>query len=889
MVATKARATRATRSNKTLPTDPASQLPGKKKAKGSEKTRKGAGAAKGKGKGKGAAKTELDDDEAASDLKARLKMMRTIFASLERSMSGLKDNGTAVDIMREFLDAIQVTLKGTGKDLSLSELATAGEQAVEKSWTDTVKVHGDISQALMALNVAFAQTQLMVVEAAKMEEEAANDEDKDNNDDGGRRDPKKKTTTQAAAAKAAEAAAKETTDAAEEARKAKELADKRKATEASKKRAAMGAMTEHAEPEKMSAFLKSKGVATIQKKLLRKGGTIMEIMDACNFEQQKELLALAASFDFGHAIGRTERSEPEGSESEGSESEDEMDTAVADKRGPAGARGEDVSFIPTFSIAQIEARRPKVTELMLTKSRDLKQVMEAASKSAARGDNARKQWTSRLKEIQGEDFLSFESYSNAALMIVRNEPEMQVARALKSAQRDAFAATAMLIQSEGFSVVDMLRSDAPSACAANTLACEPIRYGGVAAWLDRDFTTGEWKDKADYILGMRGNPLLLECAHMLELVALAFGQVISASKAVMPDTSEAGLVEHLTSPTNPNSALCRAQDKMQRLAQAEGEHASHEQLAELSVMKRAVAVIMALLKVVYKSFPSSKRAAMAAAFGLCIATGLLPVSARSIKHAMAFMADMRGASASSYAFVATDPLEESMLQRLEITFTSFLGRRAGGARLLEVAKPSTARKSGAGEGKVTKGTAAATRRIEADIDESDDEKGGAYGGRGPGGAAGGGDEEREILKKELLQQKGAALYADVIEKGSGSLVVLLKSISATTKFLNLQLRTKFEADSSVPLGDKACPSCLKQHLVAAPCLLAQARAVVINVSEQIKPGGFQQAKVMLAKPPQKGETFEVYAKRVNLQVSKKGVSSSDGRNFSGAKRKRETE
>ena len=139
-------------------------------------------------------------------------------------------------------------------------------------------------------------------------------------------------------------------------------------------------------------------------------------------------------------------------------------------------------------------------------------------------------------------------------------------------------------------------------------------------------------------------------------------------------------------------------------------------------MKRAVEVITALVKVVYKHFPSSKRAALAASFGLCVATGLLPVSERSIKKAMTLMTDMRGAYASSFAFITTDPLDEQTLKRLEATFLAAVGRKPGVARLLEPVKPPAARKSGTGEGKGPKAAAAASGRTEGNKGEFDDEE-----------------------------------------------------------------------------------------------------------------------------------------------------------------------
>ena len=883
MVATKARVVRATRANVQLPKAKVTQLGGKPKGKGVANTGKNEAKGTHKDKGEGAAADETVVIAAQTSLTVYLKLMRATFNSVLISLGELESADKAVELMREFLDAIQVKLKGNGKDLGVEQLAEAGEQAVEQTWIDMATTKkGDLSAAMVALNLAATQTQIT---AAKVEKEAT--DDNEGGDEPAKK--KKKKGKDSPATKAVTKAAAADAKAAEEARKVKDLSDKRKADEARKKRKAMEDATEHAEPEKMREFLKMKGVRGITKEVLTEGGTIMEIMDACNFEQQKKLLSLAVLFDFGHASSSTEDSEDEGEV--GGEG-----PPASDKRGAAGQGsgkgGEDVSIVAPFSIESMESQRVKVTAIMLANARELKQFIDAATKSAARGENTRKQYMTRLKEFEGENYLSLETYRAAKLMSVRDESEMQVARAIKSAQCDAFAATATIIENDDFKACDMLKMDSPSACAAHTLACESVRYGGVAVALDRNARSGGWKEfekSTDYVLGMLGNPLLLECAHVLGLVALAFGQVLSSAKAVMPDMSEAGLVERLTSLIDPTSALYRAQTKMQMLAQAEGEHASQEQLAELPVMKRAVEVITALVKVVYKHFPSSKRAALAASFGLCVATGLLPVSERSIKKAMTLMTDMRGAYASSFAFITTDPLDEQTLKRLEATFLAAVGRKPGVARLLEPVKPPAARKSGTGEGKGPKAAAAASGRTEVEADDEEDDPydgvGGAGDVGGAGGAAGGGDDEREIMKRELFQLKGVVLYKAVVAKGKGGIGALLTTISAATKCLNGPLRTEFEAANDVALGEKACPSCLKPHLVLAPCLHAQARAVVIAVSEQIKPGGFQQAKVMLAKPPQKGETFEAYVKRVNLPVSKKGQGGSADHKFS-RKRKR---
>jgi hypothetical protein len=405
-----------------------------------------------KGTGKGAAAPEPLGDAAQASLSVFLTLMRARFDSVSLALGELESADKAVGLMREFLDSINVKLMGIGTDLDLGQLAKAGEQAVEKIWIDTAKTKGDLTHAMMALNEAATQTQIM---AAKVEKEAADDKES-----GGPKKKKGKTShvketgPEAAAADAGAADA----GAAEKAREAKELADKRKAAEAGKKRRAMEEATKHAEPEKMSEFLKKKGVADIQKKVLPEGGTIMEIMDACNFDQQKLLLSLAVLFDFGHASGSTEGSEDEGF----------AKAAANDARRAAGAGGEDkdVSIVATFSIELKEAKRSKVTECMQAGSPELKQFMEAAIRAAGRGNNPRKQYVALLKEFEGADYVSFESFKNATLMSTRSEREMLIVRAIKSAQRDASLATTTLIQGNGFIVCDVTDPPGSDPCRA---------------------------------------------------------------------------------------------------------------------------------------------------------------------------------------------------------------------------------------------------------------------------------------------------------------------------------------------------------------------------------------------------------------------------------------
>ena len=788
-------------------------------------------------------------------------------------------------IMREFAHTIQVNLKSVeGKDLTVEEIAEACVQAVTGKWASAPGAEA-LTQPLMAL--ALAVTHAMVA-VAKMEEKATEDssdeevshvDKRKKTDGGGTNFPavplSKKEMAKAKKAEEAEAKAKAAAAAKEAAKEAKEAADVQKTKEADKKRKGLLNFIENAEPKQLKAFMRLAEVAAIAQAVLPDGNNdnVMHVFDACNFEQKKKLLGRAAHFEFGHKTASVELD----TTSVGSKSDDEDDEEDEDASGGAGGHS---SGGPIFTLVKkLEAGRATCDFRALAEDSGLKSILESFQKAAVRGKNARKTYHELLAKIQvtGGAF-SVNTYKAMHLMESRSKEELMVGRSAAEAEAVALAKVGTLIVAKDWKVVDLLDMHGSSARLAVELACEPLRYGGLAVGLEKSDKDDQMDLMGkDFVLGMQGNPFLLETCRRLGIISMPFGQVLVSAKANMGDLSEHGLLELLMSELDQGSASYLAAKKMQALANEEGEPASNLQMRQLPIMRRSRKAIKLMIKVVYEHFPTCKRAAIAAALGMAVTNNLMPVSKRGIQSVMDALVEIRGVQthAPSLAFISTDPLDAGLLARLEAIHAACAGKETGARQLppAQSRSAATASESTKVGHKAPKVSLSPSEEDNDGDDDNDDTSAVAGAVSGQRGA--------EPTKEALMAQKGQTLFATIAAHSPVRISTLLGSRAACYKLLTGGLATTFEKNPDAVLPDKACPSCYLVHLVGAPCALVRARKVVIEACEIIKPTGFVPAKEMLDKPPKAGETYNQYIKRVDLRNY---GSSSTGSRMAGAKR-----